>query len=45
MRFVADGYIVLEGIISDEINQQRESLSGGRLMDFARTDTFQNGIF
>ena len=30
MRFIADGYIVLEGIIPDEINRQCEFLSGGR---------------
>ncbi len=45
MRFIGDGYIVLEGIIPDEINRQCEFLSGGRLTDFARTDTFQNTVF
>ena len=44
MDFVSNGYVFLEGIVSEEFNRSCSTLPGGSLIEFARSDRFRREV-
>ena len=44
MDFISKGYVVLEGIISEEFNRQYLNLPGGGVSEFIQTPEFRNAV-
>ena len=44
MRFIHDGYLVLEGVVDPALDRACESLPGGHLTEFVRSEPFRREV-
>ena len=44
MRFIHDGYLIVEGVVDRALNRACESVRGGHLTDFVRSEAFRREV-